>query len=248
MTRRRLLSALIVAVCVALAGPVAAQAMTVYAASSLRDAFPGLDKSPSYSFAGSNVLQLQIERGAPADLFAAASPREAQALYKAGLCEKPVAFATNTLVLLVPNANLGNVTSVYSLAAGGRRLAVGSANVPIGGYTRSLLKRLRLSSILQRNTVSQESNVGNITAKVALGSADAGFAYVTDAKAVSGRAKALALPRWAQPPVRYQACVVKRPGANTAAAEAYLERLLSGQGRSVLKRHGFGLLPRARKR
>ena len=248
MTRRALPSALALALAATLAAPVVAQAMTVYAASSLRDAFPGLDKSPTYSFAGSNVLQLQIERGAPADLFASAEPKEAQILYKEGLCEKPVTFATNTLVLLVPSANPGKVTSVYSLSSGGRRLAVGNAGVPIGGYTRSLLRRLRLSSVLQRNTVSQESNVANITAKVALGSADAGFAYVTDAKSVNDRTKAIALPRWAQPPVRYQACVVKRAGANTSAAEAYLQRVVSGQGRSVLKRFGFGLLPRAKKK
>lgn len=247
MSRRPLLSALVLAAAAALAGPAAAQAVTVYAASSLRDALSGLDKSPTYNFAASNVLQLEIERGGPADLFASASPKEAQALHQKGLCEKPVAFATNTLVLVVPNANLGNVTSIYSLRSGGRRLAVGNAGVPVGSYTRSLLRRLRLSSILQRNIVSQESNVAAITAKVALGSADAGFVYVTDAKTVAERAKAIALPRWAQPPVRYQACVVKRPGANPQAAQAYLDRLVSGQGRSVLKRYGFGLPPRPKK-
>lgn len=248
MRRRMLLPGLALAAVAALAGPAAAQAVTVYGASSLRDAFQSLDRAPTYSFAASNTLQLQIERGAPADLFASASPKEAQALYKEGLCEKPVTFATNTLVLLVPNANPGNVTSVYSLRSGSRRLAVGSANVPIGSYTRSLLRRLRLSSILQRNTVSQESNVANITAKVALGSADAGFVYVTDAKSVADRAKAIVLPRWAQPPVRYQGCVVKRPGADTTAAQAYLDRLVTGQGRSVLKKYGFGLLPRSKKK
>ena len=48
--------------------------------------------------------------------------------------------------------------------------------------------------------------------------------------------------------MRYQVCVVKRPGADTAAANAYLHRLVSGQGRTVLKKYGFGLLPRAKKK
>ena len=108
----------------------------MYAAASLRESFPEIDRRPTYNFAGSNQLQLQIERGAPADVFASASPTEAQALFRAGRCTRPVTFATNLLVLLVPNANPGNVRSVYSLRSGGRRLAVGSPGVPIGAYTR----------------------------------------------------------------------------------------------------------------
>ena len=120
-----------------LAAPVAASAAPrVFAAASLREAFPQIDGSPTYNFAGSNTLQLQIERGAPADVFASASPNEAQALFREGRCERPVTFATNILVLLVPNSNPGNVRSVYSLRSGGRRLAVGSPGVPIGDYTR----------------------------------------------------------------------------------------------------------------
>jgi molybdate transport system substrate-binding protein len=213
----------------------------VYAASSLRDALPGLDKTPTYSFAGSNVLLLQIKLGAPADLLVAASPTEPRALYTAGRCEKPVTVATNVLVLLVPRTNPAKLRSVDDLRRGGLRLALGSAQVPVGAYTRTLLRRLRLTSLLTKNTVSDESNVADITAKVAFGSADAGFAYSTDAKAAGGRVTAIALPRRAQPPVRYGACVVKRPGADTGGARAYLARLRSGQGRIVLKTFGFGL-------
>lgn len=233
--------ALSLALAAVLAIPAAAQGMTVYAASSLRDALPALDPAPTYSFGGSNTLQLQIERGAPADLFLSASPKEAQALFREGRCQKPVTFATNVLVLLVPGGNPGKVSSVYALASGDRRLAVGTVGVPIGTYTRSLLRRLRLSSILQRNTVSNEPNVGSITAKVALGSADAGFAYVTDALSAGDRVRTVKLPRWAQPPVRYQGCVVRRAGVDAAGASAYLRRLVAGPGRGVLKKHGFGL-------
>jgi molybdate transport system substrate-binding protein len=230
---------------VALAAPVAASAAPrVFAAASLREVFPQIDGSPTYNFAGSNTLQLQIERGAPADVFASASPNEAQALFRQGLCDRPVTFATNILVLLVPKANPGNVRSVYSLRSGGRRLAIGSAGVPIGDYTRRLLSRMRLSSILRTNTVSNESNVANIVSKVALGSADAGFAYVTDGKIAADRTNALRLPRWAQPPVRYQICAVKRAGADTAGARTFISRVRSQRGRGILKHAGFGLPPR----
>jgi molybdate transport system substrate-binding protein len=241
--RRTTLAALLAAA-VALAAPAVAQAINVYAATSLTGVLPALDKAPKYSFGGSNTLQLQIERGAPADVFASASPPEAQALFHEGRCTRPVTFAINRLVLLIPNANPGHVTSVYSLRSGGRRLSIGQAGVPIGAYTRQLLRRLRLSSILSSNRVSQQSNVGQVASQVALGSADAGFVYYTDALAVKSRTRTIGLPKWAQPPVRYQACTVKRAGVDAAGAKAFIDKLTGRAGRGALKAYGFGLPPR----
>jgi molybdate transport system substrate-binding protein len=241
---RRTTLAAMLAAAVALAAPAAAQAVNVYAATSLTNVFGALDKAPKYSFGGSNTLQLQIERGAPADVFASASPHEAQTLFHEGLCSRPVTFAINRLVLLIPNANPGNVTSVYSLRSGGRRLSIGQAGVPIGAYTRQLLKRLRLSSILWANRVSQQSNVGQVSSQVALGSADAGFVYYTDGLAVKDRTKMISLPKWAQPPVRYLICAVKRSGADTAGAKAFIDKVTGKAGRGALKAYGFGLPPR----
>jgi molybdate transport system substrate-binding protein len=241
--RRTTLAALL-AGAVALAAPAAAQAVNVYAATSLTNVLPALDKSPKYSFGGSNTLRLQIERGAPADVFASASPHEAQTLFHEGLCTRPVTFAINRLVLLIPNANPGNVTSVYSLRSGGRRISIGQAGVPIGAYTRQLLKRMRLSSILSSNRVSQQSNVGQVSSQVALGSADAGFVYYTDGLAVKDRTKMLSLPKWAQPPVRYLICAVKRAGVDTAGAKAFIDKVTGRAGRGALKAYGFGLPPR----
>src|SRR5215210_920465 len=121
-----------------LALPAAAQAApTVYAASSLRDAFPAIDATPTYNFAGSDQLQTQIENGAPADVVAAASVKEAQALFKAGRCARPVTFATNVVAVLVPKRNPAGIRTIYDLNRGARkRLAIGAAGVPIGDYTR----------------------------------------------------------------------------------------------------------------
>lgn len=223
----------------------AAQAApTVYAAASLNKALPAVDHAPKYSFAGSNTLQAQIERGAPADVFASAGQAEAQALFNEGLCTRPVTFATNILVLIVPKANPAGIRSVYSLRGGGKRLAIGSAGVPIGAYTRLLLRRLHLTSVLSTNTVSDEKDVSSVLSKVALNSADAGFVYHTDALSTRGRTREIRIPKWAQPAVRYQICAVKRRGADTAAAQAYIKKVVGGAGRRILKRYGFGLPPR----
>ncbi|MEA2156370.1 MAG: molybdate transport system substrate-binding protein [Solirubrobacteraceae bacterium] len=237
---RRARRALLIAILLGLAAPAAASALDVFAASSLRDVFTQIDAGATYNFAASNTLQLQIDRGADADVFASASPNEPQALFKENKCGRPVTFATNKLVLLVPKGNPGNVRSVFALRAGGHNLAVGAKGVPIGDYTRSLLRRLGLSRILDSNTVSQESSVANVVSKVALGSADAGFAYVTDGRIASDKVQAIRLPRYAQPPVRYQMCAVK-PGA---AASAFMNRVRSDRGRALLRAAGFGLPPK----
>jgi len=241
--RRTTLAALIASL-VVLVAPAAASALNVYAATSLTNVFPALNKSPKYSFGGSNTLQAQIERGAPADVFAAASTTEAQALFHEGLCTRPVTFAINRLVLLVPNSNPGNIRSVYSLRRGGLRLSIGTAGVPIGAYTRQMLRRMRLSGVLSSNRVSQQTNVGQVAAQVATGSADAGFVYYTDGLAVKVRTRMISLPKWAQPPVRYQMCAVKRSGVDTAGANAFIKQVIGRAGRGALKAYGFGLPPR----
>ena len=237
---RRIRLALAVALALVLAAPAAASALNVFAASSLRDVFTQIDSRPTYNFAASNTLHLQIERGANADVFAAASTQEPQALFKKGKCARPVTFATNKLVLLVPKGNPGKIRSVFALRAGGRKLAIGSKGVPIGDYTRALLRRLGLSRVLTNNTVSQESSVANVVSKVALGSADAGFAYATDGRIAGDKVQAIRLPRYAQPPVRYQMCAVK-PGAG---ATAFMNAVRSGRGRGLLRAAGFGLPPK----
>jgi molybdate transport system substrate-binding protein len=241
---RRVRVALLLAGALVLAAPAAAQAVTVYGAASLSSPFRQIDRSPRYSFAGSNQLQLQIERGAPADVFASASPTEAQALFREDRCSRPVTFATNILVMITPSGNPAGFRSVYGLRSGRHRLAVGTAGVPIGAYTRQVLRRMQLTSILSSNTVSLEPNVNSIVSKVGLRSADAGFAYYTDYLAAKSRLRVLRLPTRAQPPVRYQMCAVRRRGADTAGANRFIQRVRSSRGRSVLKRFGFGLTPR----
>jgi len=214
---------------------------TVYAAASLREAFPEIDGTPRYNFAGSNQLQTQIERGAPADVFASAGPAEAEALFRAGKCSRPVVFATNTVVMLVPAANRAGIDSLDALRHGPRRrLAVGTPEVPAGAYTRTLLANLGLASLLTRHRISNEPNVSGITSKVALGSADAGFAYATDARAAGDRVTVIRLPASAQPPIRYRLCAVRREGADTRAAQAFIDKVGSAAGRRVLEHWGFG--------
>ena len=215
--------------------------LTIYAAASLTDVFRAFDPAPKYSFAGSNTLETQIRNGAPADLFASAAPLNTQRLYKQGLVQKPVTFTSNRLALIVPASNPAGITSIYDLKRKPVKLVIAGAAVPVGAYTRTVLRKMGLSSVLSK-VVSQETDVRAVTSKVALGQADAGFVYVTDARAVADRVKVVRIPAWAQPRVRYEIAVVSK-STRKAAAQAWIKTLLSARGQAALKEYGFLPLP-----
>ena len=218
-----------------------ADPLTIYAAASLTEVFRAYDPAQKYSFAGSNTLETQIRNGAPADLFASAAPLNTQRLYKAGLVDKPATFTSNRLVLIVPKPNPAGIASIYDLKRKPVKLVIAGAAVPVGGYTRTVLRKMGLTSVLSK-VVSQESDVKAVTGKVALGQADAGFVYATDARPVSDQVTVIRIPAWAQPRVRYEIAVVSS-STNTAAGQAWVKGVLSAKGQAALRSYGFLPLP-----
>ena len=215
--------------------------LTIDAAASLADAFNTFDPAQRYNFAGSNALETQIRNGAPADIFASAAPLDTQRLFRADLVERPVTFTANRLALIVPRSNPAGISTVYDLRRKPVKLVIAGASVPVGAYTRTVLRKLGLSSVLSK-VVSQESDVKAVTGKVALGQADAGFVYATDARPVVDRVSAIRIPVWAQPRIRYEIAVVSR-STNKAAAQAWIRNLLSARGQTALRNAGFLPIP-----
>jgi molybdate transport system substrate-binding protein len=226
-------------------GPAGSGRLTVFAAASLTDAFRKIDAQPRYSFAGSDVLALQIEQGAPADVIAGASPKYPERLYAQGLVQKPVPFATNTLVYVVPKSNPAHIHTVDDLTRPGVKIVVGDPSVPVGSYTRTVLANLGIAAAVLKNVVSEETDVRSVLAKVALGEADAGFVYVTDARTAAGKLKTFAIRESAQPRVVYEVAVVKR-APHLQAAYRFVTRLLRPAAQRALERAGFGPRPKPR--
>jgi molybdate transport system substrate-binding protein len=216
---------------------IASAVLTVFAAASLTNVFPQVAPHERYSFAGSNMLAAQIEQGAPADVFASANTKLPQQLYAKGLVEKPVVFTRNELILIVPRSNPGGIHSVYGLRKPGVKLVVAAAGVPVGDYTRVVLHNLGLDDVLA-HAVSQETDVREVLAKVALGEADAGFVYTTDARTVRGRVATVGIRRSAQPIVKYAVAVVKS-SHRLAAARTFVRSLLGKPAQAKLRAAGF---------
>jgi molybdate transport system substrate-binding protein len=212
---------------------------TVFAAASLTKVFPKIDPSAKYTFGGSGALETQIEQGAPADVFAAASAKQPAALYAKGLVAKPVKFATNTLVLIVPKGNPAHINSVSDITKPGVKLVICNATVPCGDYARTAFTNLGITSSAMKNVVSQTTDVTQTVAEVALGQADAGFVYITDANAANGKVLAVRLPAQAKPLATDYITVVKA-AKNPTAAQAFVQKVLSPQGQAALRAAGFG--------
>jgi len=236
-------------VCCAL---LAAAQLTVFAASSLRDAFQDLGQSfeqqhpgtsVSFNFAGSQELRTQVEHGARADVLASADPRTLRALADAGLALQPQVFARNEPVIVVP---AGNPSGIHSLAdlPRARRLVVGAPEVPIGEYTVRILEAASrrygpaFGAAVEARVASRELNVRQVLAKVALGEADAAIVYRTDALASRGAVEVISIPPELNVVAEYPIAVLRgapRPGL----ARAFVELVLSSAGQAALARHGF---------
>jgi len=211
--------------------------LTIFAAASLTNVFPAIDRHERYSFAGSNALAAQLQQGAPADVFASANTSIPFQLFDQGLVEKPVLFTRNQLTLIVPKSNPANIHSVADAGKPGVKLVVAATGVPVGDYTRTVLHTMKADAVLQ-NVVSNESDVREVLAKVALGEADAGFVYVTDARTVAGKVKTIGI-RWsAQPRVTY-AVAVATASKHKAAARAWVKKLLGKPAQARLRAAGF---------
>src|SRR5882762_10283735 len=226
--------------------------LTVFAASSLRDAFQDLGRnleqqhpgtSVSFNFAGSQELRTQVEHGARADVFASADPRTLRALAGAGLALEPQVFARNEPVIVVPAGNPAGIHSLADLPRA-RRLVVGAPEVPIGEYTVRILEAASrrygpaFGAAVEARVVSRELNVRQVLAKVTLGEADAAIVYRTDAASSKQNVEVIAIPADLNVQAEYPIAVLTRSKQPALAGE-FVRLVLSPSGGEVLARFGF---------
>ncbi|MGP9488748.1 molybdate ABC transporter substrate-binding protein [Glutamicibacter sp. AOP33-2CA-4] len=191
------------------------------------------------SYDGSATLATQIIAGAPADVFASADERNMDALQEAGLVATPSIFATNTLVIALPQGNPGNISELADLAEATTVLC--APEVPCGSAAKKLLD---LAGV-QVEAASLEQNVGTVLVKVATGEADAGLVYRTE-MANEPTAESIIPPEAQKVVNSYPISVVanasgdKQEVAKREAAEEFVDYVLSEHGQQVMREYGFG--------
>lgn len=216
--------------------------LTVYAAASLQVAFddllaqfaeahPGVDVRPAV-YDGSSTLVTQLSEGAVADVFASAAEANMEDLVATGLNDgEPQLFATNTLVIAVPEGNPAGVADLADLDD--LTYAVCAPEVPCGAATGTLFEAAGIAL----DAISQEQNVTAVAERVLNGDVDAGLVYATDVASREGHLDAV-IPAAAVDIVNRYPITTLVDAQPTGAA--FVDFVLSEVGQSVLAGYGFG--------
>ncbi|PWU47387.1 molybdate ABC transporter substrate-binding protein [Micromonospora globispora] len=222
--------------------------VTVFAAASLTESFTRLGKdfeaahpgaTVTFNFAGSSALATQITQGAPADVFAAASPATMKTVTDAGdAADTPVTLARNQLVIAVPKGNSARVAGLADLTRPGVKVALCAEQVPCGAAARKALD----AAGARLTPATLEQDVKGALAKVKLGEVDAALVYRTDVRAAAADLDAVEFPESADAINDYPIVVLKRTG-NPAGARAFVDFVRSEAGRAVLTAAGFQAPP-----
>jgi molybdate transport system substrate-binding protein len=226
--------------------PAAPDSITVFAAASLTEAFTQIAAhfedqhgiTVRLSFGPSDGLATQIQEGAPADVFASASPRWMDAVAEDPGVTGRADFARNLLIVITPVDDPAGVHSVDDLGRPGIKLVLAAEGVPVGDYARETLTNAGIADEALANVVSNEDDVKGVVQKVALGEADAGIVYQTDVTAaVAVDVAVVEIPDDINVIAVYPiAAVDGGPGASLAAE--FVTYVL-GPGQAVLQQAGF---------
>ncbi|SNX56513.1 molybdate transport system substrate-binding protein [Streptomyces sp. TLI_55] len=218
--------------------------VTVFAAASLKESFESLGKTfekahpgtkVTFSFGGSDALAASITGGAPADVFASASPKTMKIVTDAGdNAGEPATFVRNQLEIATLPGNPDKVASLKDLTDSDLKVVLCDKTVPCGAAAEKALT----ASKVKLTPVSYEEDVKSALNKVVLKEADAALVYKTDVQAAGDKVEGVEFPESADAVNDYPITLLKG-SKNTATAEAFIALVRSAEGQKVLTGAGF---------
>jgi molybdate transport system substrate-binding protein len=224
-------------------GSLSTGTITVFAAASLTEAFTKLGQqfqaahkgdTVKFSFGPSSGLAAQITSGAPADVFASASPTNMQQVVSAGDAANPQNFAKNIAEVAVPPDNPGKVESVKDLADDSVKVALCQPQVPCGKVAAQVFKNAGITV----KPVTLQADVKSVLTQVETGNVDAGMVYVTDVMAAGSKVKGVTIPASENASTLYPIATVSS-SKHKSIAQAFMNYVLSPAGQQVLTAAGF---------
>jgi molybdate transport system substrate-binding protein len=221
---------------------VPAASITVFAAASLTEAFSqiGTDFQArsgarvGFSFGSSATLATQIVQGAPADVFAAASPATMKTVTDAHHADTPVDFVSNTLEIAVPVGNPGRITGLADFADESKTTALCAPQVPCGAAAVKVFEAAKITA--KPDTL--EVDVKAALAKVAAAEVDAALVYRTDVISAPKDVEGIDFAEAVHAVNTYPIAVLTG-SKNAEVAQAFVAHVLSPEGRAVLHKAGF---------
>jgi molybdate transport system substrate-binding protein len=217
---------------------------TIFAAASLTESFDELattfqQDNPSaevvFNFSSSSSLAAQISEQGGADAFASADQANMRKVTERGLADgEPRVFARNRLEIVVGNGNPKGIRGLADLDRPGLKVVLGSAEVPVGRYAREALSKAGVTV----TPVSEALDVKGVVGPVTLGEADAGIVYASDIVTIGARGEGVPIPDDHNVVAEYPIALIK-DAANAQLARAFVDLVLSEEGRAVLMGNGF---------
>ncbi|MFF4507757.1 molybdate ABC transporter substrate-binding protein [Streptomyces sp. NPDC001401] len=218
--------------------------VTVFAAASLQESFTTLGKEfekahpgtkVTFSFGGSDSLAAGITGGAPADVFASASPKTMKIVTdKKDNASEPATFVRNQLEIATLPGNPDKVSSLKDLTKSSLKVVLCDKTVPCGAAAQKALD----ASKLKLTPVSYEEDVKSALNKVVLKEADAAVVYKTDVKAAGSKVQGVEFPESTSAINAYPITLLKN-AKNPEAAKAFIALVQSAEGQKVLSEAGF---------
>ena len=217
--------------------------VTVFAAASLTESFTSLGRqfeaahpgtTVKFNFGASSSLAENINQGAPADVFASASPKNMQQVVNADGASDSKTFARNVMQIAVPPDNPAGVREVTDLARSNVKVALCQPQVPCGAVAQQVFENVNITV----KPVTQGADVKAVLTTVQLGEVDAGMVYRTDVRAAGTKVRGIEIPADQNASTSYPiAALTEAP--NPAGAAAFVDYVLSPDGEKVLEQAGF---------
>jgi molybdate transport system substrate-binding protein len=217
-------------------------AITVSAAASLTEAFTEIGErfekrfkgtDVTFNFDASSALALQIQGGAPVDVFASADEANMDKLVDGGqVTAKPVRFARNQLQIAVKPGNPEQVTGLADLAI----VALCAPEVPCGKYADAALAAAGVTIPVDQITRGQTSKA-TLTA-VSAGDANAAVVYLTDVQSAGSSVDGVKIPPSENQIAIYPIAPLGE-AANPKTAKAFSTFVASPAGQRILRKYGF---------
>ena len=216
--------------------------ITVFAAASLTESFTQIGKdfqaksgsAVTFNFGASSTLATQINQGAPADVFAAASPATMKTVTDAGGAGTPINFVSNTLQIAVPEGNPAQITGLADFADESKKIAICAPQVPCGAAAEKVFAAAGITP--KPDTLEQD--VKATLAKVAHNEVDAALVYKTDVIASPEEVDGLDFPESSQAVNQYPIATLTGSKA-PEISQAFVDYVLSPAGQAVLTEAGF---------
>ncbi|MFF3847728.1 molybdate ABC transporter substrate-binding protein [Streptomyces sp. NPDC002328] len=216
----------------------------VFAAASLKESFTTLGKEfeeahpgtkVTFNFGGSDTLAASITSGAPADVFASASPKTMKIVTDAGDASgTPATFVRNQLAIATLPGNPDKIASLKDLTNPDLKVVLCDKTVPCGAAAQKALE----ASKLELTPVSYEEDVKSALNKVVLKEADASVVYKTDVKAADDKVQGVDFPESAKAVNDYPITLLEE-SENVDTSKAFIALVQSAEGQKVLAEAGF---------